>query len=290
MISKYLDPKNDLAFKKVFGEEKHKRIPIAFLNAVFNLQAGDEIVDLEFLNTIQPPEVQARKESVVDVLVRDQKGTRYIVEMQVAKVEGFEKRAQFYAAKTYCSHFNKKNPYADLKKVVFLAITSYVAFPKKSNYKSDHIILDNKTLENDLEDFYFTFVELPKFNKSISELETMEDKWYYFLKHAEESNNIDAALASNPEIKEAYGVLEQVRWSEKELLAYDRVAMGVLDTLGALSAARKEGLEEGEKQGIAKMALQMLKKGMSIEEVIELSGLDPSEIASLAQNKHTMKT
>jgi len=86
------------------------------------------------------------------------------------------------------------------------------------------------------------------------------------------------------------GVLEQVRWSEKELLAYDRVAMGVLDTLGALSAARKEGLEEGEKQGIAKMALQMLKKGMSIEEVIELSGLDPSEIASLAQNKHTLKT
>lgn len=101
MLTKYLDPKNDLAFKKIFGQEKHKCIPIAFLNAVFHLEGEDTITDLEFLNTIQPPEIEARKESIVDVLVRDQKGSNYIVEMQVAKIEGFEKRAQFYAAKTY---------------------------------------------------------------------------------------------------------------------------------------------------------------------------------------------
>mgnify|MGYP001195549195 CR=1 FL=1 len=93
MFSRYLDPKNDLAFKKIFGTEKHKRIPIAFLNAVFNLQGSERIADLEFLNTIQPPEIEARKESIVDVLVRDQNGSKYIVEMQVAKLEGFEKRA-----------------------------------------------------------------------------------------------------------------------------------------------------------------------------------------------------
>ena len=294
MIAKYLDPKNDLAFKKIFGEEKHKRIPIAFLNAVFNLQNEDLILDLEFLNTTQAPEIEARKESVVDVLVRDQKGSKYIVEMQVAKVEGFEKRAQYYAAKTYCSHFNKAKPYIDLKKVVFLAITSYVAFPKKKEYKSDHVILDNKTLENDLEDFYFAFVELPKFNKSIDELETMEDKWYYFLKHAEESNQIAPIFASNPEIKEAYGVLEQVRWSEKELLEYDRVAMGILDTLGALSAARKEGLEEGEKKGLEKgleegekeaskrIAIQLLSLGLPLETISLATKMTKEEILALS--------
>ena len=202
MLSRYLDPKNDLAFKKIFGPERHKRIPMAFLNAIFHLEGPDEITDLEFLNTLQAPEIEAGKESIVDVLVRDQKGSKYIIEMQVAKIEGFEKRAQFYAAKTYCTHFNVGNPYHELKKVIFLAITSYVVFPGKKNYKSDHVILDNETYENDLKDFYFAFVELPKFTKEIHELETLEDKWYYFLKHAEESTEIDASLASSAEIKD----------------------------------------------------------------------------------------
>jgi predicted transposase/invertase (TIGR01784 family) len=282
MISKYLDPKNDLAFKKIFGQEKHKRIPIAFLNAVFNLTDADEIVDLEFLTTVQPPEIEARKESVVDVLVRDQKGATYIVEMQVAKIEGFEKRAQYYAAKTYCAHFNKGHKYADLKKVIFLAITSYVVFPEKRSYKSDHRLLDSETYEHDLKDFSFTFVELPKFKKSPSELETVEDKWYYFLKHAEESNSIEAALATDPEIKEAYEVLERFSWTEQELEAYDRIAMAVADYKGGLAAARNEGLEEGEAIGRRAAMLDLVPKliqmNLPIEEIAKATGLSPEEI------------
>ena len=176
MLSRYLDPKNDYSFKKIFGEEKHKRIPINFLNAVLNLNSDKTIIDLEFLNPTQPPEVAARKESIVDVLVQDQKGMKYIVEMQVAKVEGFEKRAQYYAAKTYCAHFGKGKKYQNLKKVIFLAITDYIVFPKKNRYKSDHVILDNQSYEHDLKDFSFTFVELPKFVKTLDQLKTIEDK------------------------------------------------------------------------------------------------------------------
>ena len=249
MVSKYLDPKNDLAFKKIFGQEKHKDIPISFLNAVFNLKGKNEIVDLEFLNITQPPEIQARKESIVDVLVKDQRGSKYIIEMQVAKIQGFEKRAQFYAAKTYCSHFNIGGEYIDLKKVIFLAITSYIVFPDKNDYKSDHVILDRKTLENDLKDFSFTFVELPKFEKTAEELETLEDKWYYFLKHAEESNEIEQPLLENAKIKAAYDVLERTRWSEKELQLYEAIAMAIADAKGAIKAAALEGLEKGMKKG-----------------------------------------
>ena len=264
MISKYLDPKNDLAFKKIFGEEKHKRLPMAFLNAVFNLQGEDLIVDLEFLNTIQSPEVEARKESIVDVLVRDQKGSKYVVEMQVAKIEGFEKRAQFYAAKTYCSHF----------KVIFLAITSYIAFPEKEGFKSDRFILDAETHEHGLQDFSFTFVELPKFNKKADELKTLEEQWYYFLKHAEGSPYIHATLAANPEIKAAYEILEGAYWSEKELLRYDKIAMSVADARGALAAARNDGYKEGLRLGLQEEKLSMAKRaleaGLPIEEVVRI--------------------
>lgn len=294
MISKYLDPKNDLAFKKIFGQERHKRIPIAFLNAVFNLTGPDEIIDLEFLTTIQPPEIEARKESVVDVLVRDQRGTKYVVEMQVAKIEGFEKRAQYYAAKTYCAHFNRGHKYADLKKVIFLAITSYTVFPNKKSYKSDHILLDSETYEHDLKDFSFTFVEMPKFKKTPSQLKTVEDKWYYFLKHAEESNNIEAVLASDPEIKEAYRVLDRFSWTEQELELYDRIAMAVADYQGGLDAARNEGLEEGEAKGLAKgreegreegrkeaaqeLATRLLQMDLPIEQIVRATGLSMEAI------------
>lgn len=285
MIAKYLDPKNDLAFKKIFGEEKHKQIPIAFLNAVFHLEGPDEIQDLEFLNTIQPPEIQARKESIVDLLVRDQKGDKYVVEMQVSKIEGFEKRAQYYAAKTYCSHFNSKILYGELKRVIFLAITSYVVFPDKQDYKSSHKILDDQTYENDLKDFSFTFVELPKFTKKIHELKSLEEKWYYFLKHAEESNQVDHSLMSTEEIKDAYHVLEKTSWTEWELQEYERVAMSIADAQGALLAAKKEGREEGLAEGVKKeklaIALSLLRMGLPLEQILNATELKKVEIEEL---------
>lgn len=276
MLSRYLDPKNDLSFKKIFGEEKHKRIPIDFLNAVFNLTGERKIIDLEFLNPIQPPKVAARKESIVDVLVQDQRGSKYIVEMQVAKVEGFEKRAQYYAAKTYCAHFGKGKKYHDLKKVIFLAITDYVVFPKKDRYKSDHVILDNHSYEHDLKDFSFTFVELPKFTKSLKELKSIEDKWYYFLKHADESDDIDEILANHPEIKEAYGVLDRYHWTEEELQYYEKLIMNEADMHGTLEAAKNEGRNEVKCQ----IAKALLKQGLSANQIAEATGLAIEDIES----------
>ncbi len=289
MTTRYLDPKNDLAFKKVFGTEKHKRIPIDFLNAVFHLENEDKIVDLEFLNLKQTPEIDARKESIVDVLVRDQKGTRYIVEMQVAKIEGFEKRAQYYAAKTYCAHFGVGGKYQDLKKVIFLAITDYVVFPKKSHYKSDHVILDNTTHEHDLKDFWFTFVELPKFTKTINQLKTIEDRWYYFLKHADESSNIAEVLAHHPEIKEAYDILDRYHWTENELQWYEKLIMNTADARGMLDAAKSEGVaeglqagrQEGLQAGRLQIARKMIESGLSIDQVANITGLTAQEIKSL---------
>ncbi|MCP5509109.1 MAG: Rpn family recombination-promoting nuclease/putative transposase [Chlamydiales bacterium] len=261
VIHRYLDPKNDLAFKKIFGEEKHKRIPISFLNAALNLEGDAKIVDLEFINTVQSPEIEARKESIVDVLVRDQKGTRYIIEMQVARIEGFEKRAQFYAAKAYCSHFNKGGQYSDLAKVVFLAITDYVVFPDKPGYKCNHEILDTETYEQDLKDFSFTFVELPKFNLTFDELTSLEEQWYYFLKNTNDTAHLPTLIANHPEIKEAYEVLDRFNWNEAELNAYDRVFRAISDEICILAAAKTEGRAEGRAEGLREGLEEGLKAG-----------------------------
>jgi predicted transposase/invertase (TIGR01784 family) len=239
MLSRYLDPKNDLAFKKVFGAEQHKNIPMDFLNAVLNLESDRRIIDLEFLDTWKASKIEARKESLVGVLVKDGRGVKYIIEMQIAKIEGFEKRAQYYAAKTYCSHFRVGGKYQDPKKVVFLAITDYIVFPEKDRYKSDYAILDNHSHEHDLQGFSFTFVELPKFNKTLDELSSIEDQWYYFLKHATESNDINEKLAKHPEIKEAYSALDRYYWTEDELKHYENLIMNEADAHGMIEAAKK---------------------------------------------------
>ena len=251
-----MDPRNDFAFKRVFGAEKHKHIPIDFLNAVFHLENEHQIVSLEFLDIKQAPHIDARKESTVDVLVEDLSGIKYIVEMQVVKVEGFEKRAQYYAAKTYCEHCCMGGKYSDVKKVMFLAITNYIFFPKKEGYKSDHVILpnDNLSQENDRKNFHFTFVELPKFTKSLEELTTVEDRWYYFLKHADESKNIAQALSEHLAIKDAYAILDRYEWTDEDIQWYEKLTMDDIDAQGIIDAARSAGREEARQEELANLA------------------------------------
>ncbi|NUX01754.1 Rpn family recombination-promoting nuclease/putative transposase, partial [Wolbachia endosymbiont of Madathamugadia hiepei] len=153
VLSKFLDPKNNYAFRRIFGTEKNKDILIHFLNDILGRIGEAEIKDATFLSPIQNPDIVAKKESIVDVLCRDSTGVQTIVEMQVARTSGFEKRAQYYAAKAYLSQADVGARYQDLKGVIFIAITDFVLFPNKPEYKSDHVTLDQKTFEHDLEDF-----------------------------------------------------------------------------------------------------------------------------------------
>ncbi len=100
-LSKFLDPKNDFTFRRIFGTEKNKDILIHFLNDILSFTGKNAIQDIEFLSTIQDPDIASKKQSIVDVLCKDSTGVQWIIEMQVAKTKGFEKRAQYYAAKTY---------------------------------------------------------------------------------------------------------------------------------------------------------------------------------------------
>ncbi|MBA8753716.1 hypothetical protein HCR17_01420 [Wolbachia pipientis] len=80
-LSKFLDPKNDVAFRRIFGTEKNKDILIHFLNDILGFTGKDEIKEIEFLSTIQDAEIASDKQSIVDVLCRDSSGARYVIEM-----------------------------------------------------------------------------------------------------------------------------------------------------------------------------------------------------------------
>ncbi|AAS14247.1 conserved hypothetical protein [Wolbachia endosymbiont of Drosophila melanogaster] len=80
-LSKFLDPKLDLTFKKIFGTEKNKNILIHFLNDILGFTEINTIQEVEFLSTIQDAEIASKKQSIVDVLCRDENGVQVIVEM-----------------------------------------------------------------------------------------------------------------------------------------------------------------------------------------------------------------
>ena len=294
MLSKFLDPKNDVCFKKIFGTEKNKDILIHFLNDMLAFKGRSPITDVTFLKTVQDPDIALQKSSLVDVLCKDSAGNQYIVEIQVAKEKGFEKRAQYYAAKAYCSQSRVGGAYANLKESIFLAIADFVMFPEKAAYKSDHVILDRASYENDLKDFSFTFLELPKFKKSGSELKTIVEKWIYFFKEAEGlSEEEAAAIIGTDEIMErAYDELSRFSWSDEELLTYDQAEKYYSSYVASMEQKYedgvikgvKEGKEIGVKEGKIEVARNMLKSGLSLEMITQITGLSLSEVKSLTSS------
>jgi predicted transposase/invertase (TIGR01784 family) len=296
-IVKYLNPRNDIAFKKIFGTEKNKDILIHFLNDVIEKENKKEITNVRLLNPVQHPEVIGKKQSVVDVLCEEEDGTQYIVEMQVAKVGGFEKRAQYYAAKAYASQPESGETYDHLKEVIFLAITEYDMFKDKDGYKSVHVILDNKTHKRDLKDFSFTFIELPKFKKGRDELRNYEDKWCYFFKHADDPEDMHELIKNSDEvIKKAYTELEAHNWTNEELRAYEASEKISKDAKAREQYIKQEALEKGMKKGMEKgreegmkqrekqIALTMLSNKLDEKIVAESTGISLEEIKRLKNN------
>ncbi|BET30839.1 MAG: Rpn family recombination-promoting nuclease/putative transposase [Wolbachia endosymbiont of Ephestia elutella] len=293
-LSKFLDPKLDLTFKKIFGTEKNKNILIHFLNDILGFTEINTIQEVEFLSTIMDPEIASDKQSIVDVLCRDSTGARYVIEMQLARDKGFEKRAQLYAAKAYSRQADKGGKYIDLKKVFFIAISNCNLFPDKLDYISSHTIRDEKTNEHDLKDFQFIFIELPKFPKSREEqLENVVDRWLFFFKYAEETTDEDLRKIAekSPIIKLAYDELDKFHWNEKDLLAYEERVMDLQKEAAILEQklddAKHEGIQighqKGKIEGKIEVAKNSLKAGVSIDVIAQITGLSHSEISQLKE-------
>lgn len=260
-VGKFLSPKNDFAFKRIFGTEKNQDILVDFINAILRFEGAERIETVIFLTPIQDPEIAAKKQSIVDILCTDQKGQQYIIEMQVAHMAGFEKRAQYYASKAYSRQLMVGKGYHNLKAVIFVAITDFVMFPDKAAYKSDHVILDKETYSHDLKDFSFTFLELPKFKKTnINDLTDIVERWTYFFKYAEATNEDDILkIAGNDEaILKAYTALNRFNWTDTELLCYEEEEKREIDARVILSTAEAKGKAEGLVEGESKILLRLL--------------------------------
>ncbi|WP_265036641.1 Rpn family recombination-promoting nuclease/putative transposase [Wolbachia endosymbiont (group A) of Anomoia purmunda] len=286
-LSKFLDPRNDLCFKKIFRTEKNKNILIHFLNDILGFTEINAIQEVEFLSTIMDPEVASDKQSIVDVLCKDSIGNRFVIEMQLARDKGFEKRAQLYAAKAYSRQLDKSGNYIDLKKVFFIAISNCNLLPEEVDYISTHNIRDIKTNGHYLKDFQFIFIELPKFSKSkVEQLESTVERWCFFFKYAEETTEEDLKEIEEkaPIIKLAYDELDKFRWNEKDLVAYEERIMDLRKEEAILEYRLDLAEEKGIEKGKIEVAKAMLANNVDVNTIVKFTGLSISEIEELSVN------
>jgi predicted transposase/invertase (TIGR01784 family) len=241
---RFVDVKNDIAFRKIFGNENRKETLISFLNAVLDFHGDQRITLVTILNPYQLPKLKGGKVTIIDVKATDQVGRTYIIEMQVGDIDGFEKRVLFYSSKSYSDQIKRADFYRKLRPVIFIGILDFEHTENKT-YISRSQVRDIETGEQTIKDMEFTFIELPKFKLELHELKTLTEKWVYFIKNAENLEVVPENI-NDEGLKSAYEEANVQTWTQEELDAYEYAFMREEDERARLDKAEQKGKQEGK--------------------------------------------
>ena len=248
---RYLDPKNDLTFKKVFGEHPH--LLKSFLNAVMPLEEGKKIVSLEYLTAELVPEIPMFANSIVDVRCIDEKGQQFIVEMQMLWTDSFKSRVLFNASKAYIKQVGRGFQYKGLQPVYSLNIINENFDDNPDRYLHYYQIIHTMDSEKVMEGLEFVFIELPKFKAKKFTDKKLQVLWLRFLSEINDlQEGISLDFLDVPEIKEATDLILESGLTKGELETYDRYWDIISTEKTFLIDAFDKGIEQGIEQGIWK--------------------------------------
>jgi len=220
MARKYLDPKADLTFKKVFGE--HKNLMISFLNALLPLDKGKQVESIEYLLPEMVPDNPDKKNSIVDVRCEETGGRKFIVEMQLNWTTAFKERVLFNAAKAYVRQIDRSEKYKLLQPVYSLNLVNKVFEPDTENCYHHYSMVHNLDTKKQIDGLHLVFVELPKFKPQSFAEKKMAVLWLKFLTEIDEKTRAaPQELLDNPEVAQALEIMEVAAYSDAELAAYD---------------------------------------------------------------------
>lgn len=278
-MGRYLDPKSDIVFKKIFCHHPH--LLISFLNALLPLPNDGQIVSLDYLTPEQTPDIPILKRTIVDVKCRDQQGRIFIVEMQIEWNDHFMQRLLFGAAQAYVKQLSAGEGYHLLNPVYGLGIINSVFDRNNEDWYHHYSMVKVKDpTEQLIKGLSLVFIELPKFIPKTYPEKKLTVLWLRFMNElTSDTKVVDPELLNVPEIKEAINLAEEAAYSPAELEAYDGYWKQVRSESSALYAARNEGMAEG----IMKVAKQMIAKGMDLKSIQEITGLDCQTMQRLSE-------
>ena len=278
---KYLNPKADLTFKKIFGE--HEDLVMSLLNALLPLDEGKQIEHVEYLTPEMVPENPGKKNSIVDVRCKETGGRHFIVEMQMNWNNEFEQRVILNASKAVIKQLKGSEDYSLLQPVYALNLINDVGFDAgPDEFYHDYAIVNVAHTDRIIEGLRFVFVELPKFKPQTIKEKKMAVLWLRFLTEIDRDTvEAPAELLENPETAKALHILEESAYSEAELYAYEHYWDGVYYERGAIRHGYKQGMAQGIEDNRRDNARRMKADGMSAELIAKYTGLTVEVINSL---------
>jgi predicted transposase/invertase (TIGR01784 family) len=306
-MGRYLDPKYDLPFKRIFGEHKH--LCISLINNMLPLEENRKVESIEYETGELFPETKDLKNTVVDVRCIDNFNRQFIVEMQMNWTENFKNRVQYNAAKTYSRQYERGKGYTLLHPVYSINFVNDI-FEKSPEMQDEYYhhfkTVNVRHVEKCLNGMEYIFIELPKFKPGNRAMRKLHELWLRFLTEINESTDeAPPELLSDEYIREAVHYTEIGAYNKNQLLAYDKIRMAIMSEYTLISDSKEEGiavgrvegraegraeghaeglaegLEKGVEKGVEKVAINALKKGISPEDISDLTGLSLSEINKL---------
>jgi predicted transposase/invertase (TIGR01784 family) len=272
-MGRYLDPKSDVVFKKIFCQHPH--LLKSFLNAILPLPEDGQIVSLDYLSPEQTPNIPILKRTIVDVKCRDEQGRIFIVEMQIEWTDSFMQHLLFGTAQAYVKQLSSGEGYHLLNPVYGLGIINSVFDTKTPEWYHHYGLVKVKDpSEEIIRGLSLIFVELPKFVPQTYPEKQLTVLWLRFMKEVtNHAREVDPELLAIPEIKEAIDLSEEAAYTPAELDAYESYWKEVRSA----STLLYEMLKKRE----IEIASLMKAKGMPYEAIVECTGLSVKEIEKL---------
>ena len=245
---KYISLLTDFGFKRVFGTEPNKAILIDFLNTL--LPDHHHIQDLSFKNNENLGNAAIDRKAIFDIYCQAESGERFIVEIQKAKQNFFKDRSVYYATFPIQEQALKGDWNFKLTSVYTVGVLDFIFDDHKNEETIVHFVeLKNQHCQVFYDKLKFIYIELPKFKKTIDELETHRDKWLFLLKNLAELTDRPDPLQEGV-FSDLFEVAEIANFSRVEQDGYQSSLKYYRDMNNVIDTSRQEGLEQGIEQGI----------------------------------------
>lgn len=290
---KYINPFTDYGFKRLFGEEPNKGLLLDFLNELLKKEQG-KIIELQYLKSENFANTELNRKAVFDLYCTNEKGEKFIVEIQKTKQKFFKDRILYYATFPIQEQAIRGSDWNfKLEKVYTIAILDFVFDENKK--QSDKFRYDVKLTEQETKAvFYdkltFIYLEMPKFDKKVEELTTRFEKWLYIIKNLHKLDRIPEKLKENI-FMQLFETAEIAKFSREEYQNYEDSLKYYRDLNNSLDTAREEAREKGREEGreeakeekTIEIAKKMILKEMKVSLISEMTGLTEKEINELKE-------
>ena len=283
---RYINLFTDYGFKKIFGEEPNKNLLLDFLNELLREEQG-EIKELTYLKTEQLGDTDIDRKAIFDLYCENEQGEKFIVELQKSKQNFFKDRALYYSTFPIREQAERGDWNFKLKAVYTVAILDFVFDEDKNTpekYRYDVKLTDTDTKRVFYDKLTFIYLEMPKFTKSLDELESRFDKWLYVIRNLNRLERLPDTLREQV-FEQLFDTAEIARFTPDQVRSYEKSLKYYRDMKNSLDTAFDDGKEEGKKEGRAEgkeegrteekrqVVINGLHQGLEIKVIATLTGL-----------------